>query len=347
MSYKIIIIILFVLILIYKFFNIEGFNVESIYNLQSVFNTKELHVNNLNAQNLNILPINTIVIWNTKKGNIPPGWIKCDGQNGTPNLINRYPMGHTLSGQMANKNINVNARTNTSGNHRHSIGASYGQRLTGVGLAGKSYSNALTGSSLNTTGNHTHSVTINSASAIEPDHTTVLFIMKISGPTIPSNSSKKIEDLAKAYNNGSVNFKNVNVTKNFNILPKGSIIFWKGTTTNIPNGWVLCNGQNGTPNMIGQFFKGSTSTGSIEKAKLTTSANTSTNGNHGHGVSQGGKNFLIGIGGCCQSKSNSITNLSIGASGNHAHNISINASASSNTNLLHPDYTSLIPIMKT
>lgn len=34
------------------------------------------------------------------------------------------------------------------------------------------------------------------------------------------------------------------------IVPKRAIILWEATTT-IPSGWEICNGQNGTPNMIG------------------------------------------------------------------------------------------------
>ena len=35
------------------------------------------------------------------------------------------------------------------------------------------------------------------------------------------------------------------------MLPAGSIIMWNGS--NIPPGWHLCNGHNGTPNLSGRF----------------------------------------------------------------------------------------------
>ena len=28
---------------------------------------------------------------------------------------------------------------------------------------------------------------------------------------------------------------------------------WSGTLANIPDGWLLCDGNNGTPNMLGRF----------------------------------------------------------------------------------------------
>lgn len=38
------------------------------------------------------------------------------------------------------------------------------------------------------------------------------------------------------------------------VLPPGSIIMWYGTAATIPNGWVLCDGQNNTPNLVNKFI---------------------------------------------------------------------------------------------
>ena len=38
------------------------------------------------------------------------------------------------------------------------------------------------------------------------------------------------------------------------IIPKGTIVMWTGDS--IPEGWVLCNGQNGTPDLRGRFIVG-------------------------------------------------------------------------------------------
>ena len=40
------------------------------------------------------------------------------------------------------------------------------------------------------------------------------------------------------------------------IIPKGSIILWSGSINSIPNGWVLCNGNNGSPDLSGKFVLG-------------------------------------------------------------------------------------------
>ncbi|MDR0873366.1 MAG: hypothetical protein LBN27_07875 [Prevotellaceae bacterium] len=38
--------------------------------------------------------------------------------------------------------------------------------------------------------------------------------------------------------------------------PAGVIVMWSGSPTNIPEGWKLCNGQNGTPDLRGRFIVG-------------------------------------------------------------------------------------------
>lgn len=43
-------------------------------------------------------------------------------------------------------------------------------------------------------------------------------------------------------------------------LPSGAIIMWSGTTSNIPTGFALCNGNNGTPDLRNRFIVGAGST---------------------------------------------------------------------------------------
>lgn len=58
-------------------------------------------------------------------------------------------------------------------------------------------------------------------------------------------------------------------------IPPGVIVMWSGAVNNIPSGWVLCNGANGTPNLINRFVMGAGTryavgaTGGEEKHTLT------------------------------------------------------------------------------
>jgi len=39
-------------------------------------------------------------------------------------------------------------------------------------------------------------------------------------------------------------------------IPAGLILLWHGLLANIPAGWVLCDGTNGTPDLRSKFVKG-------------------------------------------------------------------------------------------
>ena len=45
-------------------------------------------------------------------------------------------------------------------------------------------------------------------------------------------------------------------TQEYYMVPKGGIIIWSGSANDIPEGWALCNGQNGTPDLRGRFVLG-------------------------------------------------------------------------------------------
>jgi len=45
-------------------------------------------------------------------------------------------------------------------------------------------------------------------------------------------------------------------TQKFYMVPKGAIIMWSGTLANIPSGWQLCDGTNGTPDLRQRFIIG-------------------------------------------------------------------------------------------
>ncbi len=41
-----------------------------------------------------------------------------------------------------------------------------------------------------------------------------------------------------------------------NLFPKGFIGMWSGAINKIPAGWILCNGENGTPDLRDKFIVG-------------------------------------------------------------------------------------------
>jgi microcystin-dependent protein len=65
------------------------------------------------------------------------------------------------------------------------------------------------------------------------------------------------------------------VIEGFGTIPIGGIIMWWGSNGTVPNGWVVCNGENGTPNLCDRFVVGvgpnyvANATGGVAKVILT------------------------------------------------------------------------------
>jgi microcystin-dependent protein len=55
-------------------------------------------------------------------------------------------------------------------------------------------------------------------------------------------------------NEGELQINELNIYGKLNFLPKGSIVMW--TQNEIPKGWLMCNGQNGTPDLRNRFIVG-------------------------------------------------------------------------------------------
>lgn len=49
-----------------------------------------------------------------------------------------------------------------------------------------------------------------------------------------------------------------------NQVPSGGIIGWSGATTNIPMGWFLCDGTNGTPDLRNRMIIGAGDTYAVD-----------------------------------------------------------------------------------
>jgi microcystin-dependent protein len=74
----------------------------------------------------------------------------------------------------------------------------------------------------------------------------------------------------------------------FQPLPVGGIIMWSGAVNNIPSGWALCNGSNGTPDLRNRFIVGAGSgynvaaTGGSADAVVPAHSHTITDPGHSH-----------------------------------------------------------------
>jgi microcystin-dependent protein len=147
-------------------------------------------------------------------------------------------------------------------------------------------------------------------------------------------------------------------------------LIWSGSVATIPNGFVLCNGLNGTPNLSGRFILGTSTSHTIgqmggEEQHILTVAEmpshnhsgwTDVQGNHTHPVNTGGASlpadpfyFIKRSGynaGDGYSYGDSSLGPAIGYSGAHSHTVYTNNTGNGLAHNILPPYYSLAYIMK-
>jgi hypothetical protein len=69
-----------------------------------------------------------------------------------------------------------------------------------------------------------------------------------SGDSIRTGFDYTNQNFTETYGNIAITSATTVAMKPF-LVPQGGIILWAGTNTNIPTGWVLCDGSNSTPNL--------------------------------------------------------------------------------------------------
>jgi len=66
-----------------------------------------------------------------------------------------------------------------------------------------------------------------------------------------------------------------------NALPRGTILLWSATTGPIPPGYFICDGSNGTPNLVNRFVMGAANLGEVRRPQGS-STGTVTVPSHSH-----------------------------------------------------------------
>lgn len=151
-------------------------------------------------------------------------------------------------------------------------------------------------------------------------------------------------------------------------VPSGAIIMWSGNPANIPNGWKLCDGSNGTPDLRGRFIVGynpsDTSYDSIgdiggaATVKLTTQQipahkhyvdlSTNSTGSHSHSYSRRAGSTTRTGSSNPQVSTTMTENRSTGSAGDHSHTVkgNTNNAGGGQAHENRPPYYTLAFIMK-
>jgi microcystin-dependent protein len=132
----------------------------------------------------------------------------------------------------------------------------------------------------------------------------------------------------------------------------GGIVMWSGNIANIPEGWALCDGANGTPDLRNRFVVGAGDTYSVGDTggsadavvvEHTHTGSTDTVGTHNH-TTTGNSNFGGGTPGSPTRvmfyQVSRGANSSI-STNNHSHTLTIGTTGSSATNANLPPYYAL------
>jgi len=68
----------------------------------------------------------------------------------------------------------------------------------------------------------------------------------------------------------------------------GAIVAWSGLLSKIPRGWVLCDGDNGTPDLRDRFVRGAENQGKMRKTDGSlTHVHNNIGGSHRHSLKGG------------------------------------------------------------
>lgn len=205
------------------------------------------------------VPVGAVMIWPGTVDTIPSNWALCDGQDGRPDYRDIFLLGagpnHAAGSTGGEETHTLTVAEIPSHNHSVSMGNNYasnGNYIASINKAG-TYSTK--------TGNAGGGSPHNNM----PPYKAVLFIIKIApdpaldGVTMDMVYAAIAEAMAGA--GGGV--------------PAGTIVDWSGAADNIPDGWALCDGTNGTPDLRGKFTLGAGpsyevgATGGEETHKLT------------------------------------------------------------------------------
>jgi len=99
-------------------------------------------------------------------------------------------------------------------------------------------------------------------------------------------------------------------------IPQGGIILWSGSVASIPSDWALCDGTNGTPNLVDKFVRGAGSSspavgasGGSNSGHTHAGGTTGSGGSHTHNceADMSGMQFADGYYSWCASQGHSHT----------------------------------------
>jgi hypothetical protein len=255
------------------------------------------------------VPSGTIVAWSGLPGMLPEGWVLCDGENGTPDLHDRFIMGTALEEEMGEEGgsrqhdhvvqehrhevvlpyhrheipASPEYTTAEAGEHTHEMGPSFcGTRVHeqfgvgGVFVAGHPHTHTVHAS-----GFHAHELQLPSRvthvgdgrsdtspaeAAMDdaeqlPPYYKLALIVKLeetaasaedAPAALPARPLDRIESLEESV---ALISSTLDAALAYTV-PERLVVMWSGSLDQLPEGWALCDGRDGTPDLRERFVMG-------------------------------------------------------------------------------------------
>ena len=186
------------------------------------------------------------------------GWMGF-GSAGTNNFTIRNDDTGRLLLESGNSNVSVYANGNVTTTVA-GVGNVVVVTSTGANIAGTLSTSGLisatgnvTGANISTTGSMSASGTLTSGNVLTGGN---ISGGNISGGNLSVSGTTTLTGVATAPTaaNGTNNTQiETTAFVIYNGVPSGCIMLWSGSIASIPSGWYLCNGTNGTPNLVDRF----------------------------------------------------------------------------------------------
>lgn len=221
-------------------------------------------------------PIGAIIVWSGTEDTVPQGWSICNGENGTLDLSGKFVLasgnGHEVGETGGSEEVTLTVEQMPSHSHAVLISksgdtASYYNVRTSEqnNVSGYEFdkSSVLVGRG---TANGVSSAGASKPHPNMPPYYTALYIQKTGVTPTDYATEERVQEIVQEALSEQPAGSNV---------PSGGIIIWSGASTNVPDGWALCDGTNGTPDLRGRFVLGESDdhvageTGGSEEVTLT------------------------------------------------------------------------------
>ncbi len=195
------------------------------------------------------VPINTITIWSGAVEDIPAGWALCDGQDGRPDLRGRFVLGAggTYNPGAAGGSEEVTLTVGQMPQHNHEVSFR------------RSSEKAMSSNNGNLTGTEpvVASTKVTGSSQPHPNmppYYALCYIIKVSADETDGVTMEQVHDAIQ---------QAIEAIPPGSNIPAGGVIIWTGAADAVPDGWALCDGTNGTPDLSGRFVLGSSATHAV------------------------------------------------------------------------------------